>query len=226
VAKRFKVILFSLLVTAFNLSTISEVIADSIKLPAPHFDGKISVEKAIKERRSVREYTNKPLNLQEISQLLWAAQGITDPRGLRTAPSAGALYPLEIYLVAFNVHNLQKGVYKYNPKTEEIIRIKNGDFREELTKAALGQPWIKNSMALVVIVANYERTTRKYGQRGFRYVHMEAGAVAQNIHLQAVSLGIGTVVVGAFNDEDVKKIMNFPSQEDPLIIMPLGKMKK
>jgi len=194
-----------------------------IKLPRPQQDGKMSVERSLRERRSVREFSEEPLTLAEIAQILWAAQGTTDPSGLRTAPSAGALYPLEVYVVAGRVHGLSQGVYKYRPRGHELAQVAAGDRRAELYAAAIGQESVRDAAAVVVITAVYERTTIKYGERGIRYVHMEVGHVGQNIYLQAVSLGLGTVAVGAFDDEDVRRIIGAPHNEHPLYLMPIGK---
>ncbi len=157
--------------------------------------------------------------------MLWAAQGITHPRGFRTAPSAGALYPLELYIVAGNVTNLADGVYKYKPIQHELMKIDIGDKRTELCGAALSQRSIKDAPAVMVFCAVYQRTTVKYGQRGIRYICMEIGHSAQNVFLQAVSLGLGTVTIGAFNDKEVKKIVNCDTDEHPLYIMPVGKLQ-
>jgi SagB-type dehydrogenase family enzyme len=197
---------------------------DIVKLPEPKYNSKVSIEKALLERRSVREYKDKSLALAEISQLLWASQGITDlRRGFRTAPSAGALYPLEVYVVVGNVDNLPDGIYKYKPHRHELVRVVKGDKRAELCAVALGQSCVKNNAAVIVLAAVYERTTRKYGERGIRYVHMEVGHAAQNIYLQSVSLNLGTSVVGAFDDREVKRVINMPDEEQPLCIMPVGK---
>lgn len=204
-------------------SVFTEESKDVIRLPEPKYGSSVSIEKALRERRSVRGYKNVPLMLSEISQLLWAAQGITDPHGFRTAPSAGALYPLEVYVIAGNVNNLSAGIYKYRPQRHELMRITKGDKRNELSAAALGQPWLAEGAAVIILSAVYERTTRKYGERGIRYVHIEAGHVAQNVYLQAVSLNLGTVVVGAFDDRKVKNIIRMSPQEEPLIIMPVGR---
>jgi SagB-type dehydrogenase family enzyme len=197
--------------------------AEDIRLPQPYDDGHVSIEKALLLRRSVREYSDSHLALGEISQLLWAAQGITSPAGFRTAPSAGALYPLAIYLVAGNVKDLPPGVYKYKPKGHALANVINGDKRAELSAAALGQSCVKKSAAVIVLAAVYERTMKKYGQRGIRYVHIEAGHASQNIYLQAVSLDLGTVEIGAFDDEKVKKTLHMLAIEKPLSIMPVGK---
>jgi len=192
------------------------------KLPEPVYKSNTSVEEALLERRSIRTYSKENLTIEEVSQLLWAAQGITAPAwGGRTAPSAGATYPLELYLVVGDVTGLDKGVYKYIPDGHVIKKVMEGDIREELAVAALGQRWVRDAPINIVFTAVYERTTKRYGDRGIRYVHMEVGHAAQNVHLQAVSLNLGTVVVGAFRDDVVKKIMNIP--EDPLYIMPVGR---
>ena len=200
-----------------------EFLQEKIKLPEPRQDPTISVEKALKERRSVRHYRKEPLTISEISQLLWAAQGITASGGLRTAPSAGALYPLEVYIIVGNVTNMKSGIYKYIPESHELVKVIEGDKRSELSNAALHQSPIKEAPAVIVISAVYKRTTGKYGERGIRYVHMEAGHAAQNICLQAVSLNLGTVVIGAFKDEMVKKALNLGDKEEPLSIIPVGR---
>lgn len=195
-----------------------------IKLPEPKYDSETSIEEALLERRSIREYKDEPMTLSEVSQLLWAAQGITDPRGFRTAPSAGATFPLEVYVVVGDVNNLSEGIYKYKPHEHELERVVEGDKRVELCDAALGQRCVEEGAIVIVFSAVYERTTGRYGDRGVRYVHMEVGHAAQDVYLQAVSLNLGTVVVGAFSDDEVKKIINMPDEERPLYIMPVGKV--
>ncbi|MFH2049513.1 MAG: SagB/ThcOx family dehydrogenase [bacterium] len=200
-------------------------INESIKLPEPKYDSSISIEQALLERRSVRAYQDEPLTLTEVAQVLWSAQGITDSkRAYRTAPSAGALFPLEVYVVIGNVEGLAKGVYRYKPGEHEITKVRDGDVRDKLAVAALGQASVREGAITIVFSAVYERTTRKYGDRGVRYVHMEAGHAAQNVCLQAVSLNLGTVVVGAFKDDEVSKILNIPDEEHPLYILPVGKI--
>jgi len=194
---------------------------ETIVLPQPRYDSKTSVEKALLERRSIREYGNEPLTLSEISQLLWSAQGTT--KSFRTAPSAGALYPLEIYIVAVNVKDLLPGIYKYKTQGHKLITVMKGDKRAEVFNAAFHQSPVKEAPAIIIFSAVFKRTTVKYGERGERYVHMEAGHAAQNVYLQAVSLELGTVVIGAFNDDELKKAMNMPKEEEPLYIMPVGR---
>ncbi len=195
---------------------------DVIKLPAPLHDSDTSVEEALLDRRSVREYRDEPITPGELSQLLWAAQG-TAGRG-RTAPSAGGLYPLEVYVAVGNVEDMAPGIYKYGPEGHELFRIADGDKRGELADAALGQASVKNGAADIVIAGVYERTTGKYGPPGVKYVHMEAGHASQNVYLQAASLGLGTVAIGAFYDEAVKKAVDMPAGEQPLYIMPVGRV--
>ncbi|HCK98687.1 MAG TPA: nitroreductase [Candidatus Marinimicrobia bacterium] len=195
-----------------------------IKLPEPKYSSSVSIEQAMLERRSVRAYQDEPLTLSEVAQLLWSAQGITDSkRGFRTAPSAGTLYPLEVYVVIGNVEGIAEGVYKYKPHKHELVKVRNGDVRDKLAVAALGQACVREGAIVIVFSAVYERTTRKYGDRGVRYVHMEAGHAAQNVCLQAVSLNLGTVVVGAFRDDEVSKVLNLSDEERPLYILPVGK---
>lgn len=197
----------------------------SIRLPEPVVSGTTSVEEALQKRRSVRSYASGPLTLAEVSQLLWAAQGITRGEGLRTAPSAGALYPLEVYLVAGDVTDLPAGVYKYIPQRHELERVIAGDRRNDLCTAALNQSSVRNAPAVVVFSAVYERTSWKYGARTERYVHMEVGHASQNVFLQAVPLRLGTVVIGAFDDKYVKRVLRMPAHEEPLYIMPIGRIR-
>lgn len=194
-----------------------------LKLPDPRLKSGVSLEETLHGRRSVREYADEALTLEEVSQLLWAAQGITAAWGGRTAPSAGGLYPLELYVAAGNVKELGAGVYKYNPEGHELTKVRDGDVRAQLAEAALGQRCVKEGAIDIVIAAVYQRTTKKYGDRGVRYVHMEAGHAAQNIYLQAAALNLGMVTVGAFYDEEVKTIVGMPENEAPLYVIPVGR---
>ena len=195
----------------------------TIPLPDPRTDGDIAVETALQTRRSVRTYKDDPLELAEISQLVWSAQGITSARGFRTAPSAGALFPLEIYVVAGRIENLHSGIYRYSPRRHALIRIIAGDKRAALSRAALRQGAIRRAPAVLLFCAVYERTTGKYGHRGIRYVHMEVGHAAQNVCLQAIALGLQSAVIGAFQDEAVKEIAHLPADEQPLYFVPVGR---
>jgi len=199
-----------------------------VELPPPETVGTMSVEEAIQRRRSIRSYTSDPLSLQDVSQLLWAAQGITDPdRNLRAAPSAGATYPLEVYIVVGNnsVTGLADGLYRYDPYGHRLEYVLKGDFRSSLAEAALGQPWIREAPINIIIAAVYERTTGRYGERGIRYVHMEAGHAAQNLYLQATARGLGMVVVGAFHDDQIQELLRLPKDQKPLYIIPVGHAK-
>ncbi|MGD0352939.1 MAG: SagB/ThcOx family dehydrogenase [Dehalococcoidia bacterium] len=183
------------------------------------------LEELLRQRRSTREYADSPLTKYEVMKLLWAAQGITDGRGFRTAPSAGALYPLEIYLVAGNVDNMAPGIYKYNPVENNLTLVKEGDVRASLAAASLGQGSVANGAINIVITAVYERTEVKYGARGERYVHIEVGHVAQNICLEATALGLGLVTIGAFDDAAVSKVISMSQGESPVYVMPVGRIK-
>jgi len=176
-------------------------------------------------RRSVRSYIWKDLTLQEVSQLLWAAQVITTDRGFRTALSAGALYPLEVYLIAGHVQNLTPSVCRYRPINHDIVKVLDGDKRTALAEAALMKSWVKEAAIDFVFTAVYSRTTEKYGDRGIRYVHIELGYAAQNLCLQATAMELGAVTVGAFRDEHVSDLLNLPRDEQPLYIIPIGKLK-
>jgi SagB-type dehydrogenase family enzyme len=190
---------------------------ESIKLPPPRYESEVSVEKALLERRSIRSFKEEPLTLNNLSQILWAAQGITEPkRGLRTAPSPRALYLLEIYVLPGNVTNLPMGMYKYQPQGHELAKIADEDKKAELFKA-VGQASIKNAPAVLVFSGLSEKTQKP----GWMYI--EAGHAAQNVYLQAVSLKMGGVVIGGFKDEDVRKVLNLSEKEQPLYIMPIGK---
>jgi SagB-type dehydrogenase family enzyme len=192
-----------------------------VKLPPPHHSakvGQISLEEALAKRRSIRSFSSAKLTWEEIGQLLWAAQGITEKRdGLRTAPSAGALYPLEMYVV------LDSGVYHYQPRHHELKRTFENDVRGALSRAALGQESVREAPAVFAIVGVFERTTWKYGERGQRYVYMEAGHAAQNLLLQAAALGLGTVPIGAFHDEQVEKLLKLPKDQKALYLIPAGR---
>ena len=192
----------------------------SVALPPARHDSETSVERALSQRRSVRRYGERALSLAEVAQTLWSAQGITSRLGGRTAPSAGALYPIEVYLVAGKVDGLDPGVYHYRPKAHALRRVRAGDVRSALGEAALGQEWVSKAPASLVIAAVHERTRRKYGSRAERYVDIEVGCVCQSAHLQCETLGLGTVAVGAFDDTAVARIIG--ESPAPLLIMPIG----
>jgi len=196
---------------------------EEIKLTPPNLKGKLSLEEVLNKRRSIRDYKKEEISFEDFSQLLWSLQGITDKlNGLRTAPSAGALYPLEIYAVVGNVKGLKPGVYKYFPHSHSVKKILDGDKRKDLANSALGQESIIEGAVNFVITAVYSRTTRKYSQRGERYVMIEVGHAAQNLLLQATALNLGAVPIGAFYDNKVKSVLKM-NEEEPLYIIPVGK---
>lgn len=186
-----------------------------MKLPASNRKGTVSIEETLEKRRSKRRFLPRRLSQGQLSQLLWAAQGVLQ-RGLRTAPSAGALYPLEIYMAT------KDGVYHYVPQKHELEQTIQGNILPELAKAALDQDFIAEAPVNFVIAAEDQRAERRYGERAARYVCIEVGHVAQNIHLQAVALGLGSVPVGAFKDDLVHQVMGLPADQRPLYIVPVG----
>jgi SagB-type dehydrogenase family enzyme len=187
-----------------------------VDLASPRLDGEVSLESALLHRRSVREFTAEPLSDEEVSQLLWAAQGLTSPQGGRTAPSAGALYPLEVYVVT------AEGVYHYLPADHQVELHARGDRRASLQAAGLSQEAIGAAPAVFVIAAVFARTQAKYGERATRYVYLEAGHVAQNLLLQAVALDLGGVPIGAFTDAQVTLALDLPANHEPLYLIPIG----
>jgi SagB-type dehydrogenase family enzyme len=195
--------------------------AKRIKLPPPEYDG-ITVEESIRKRRSVRNYSQKPLKISQLSQLLFAAQGITGEmygKHLRTAPSAGALYPIEVYLVVNNVEGLSRGIYHYSVQGHELEMIREGDFRSDITDAGLKQDMLGGADITFVLSAIFDRVRHKYGERGFRYAYIEAGHISQNIYLQSVSLGLGSVSVGAFLDERVNKLIGIEGRKEAVVYL-------
>lgn len=207
------------------------IVKETVYLPLPIIRKDVlSVEEALLYRRSIREYLDQPLTIQQLSQLLWATYGVNEPRwGLKTCPSAGGTYPLEIYVVVKSngvlleqgLH-LEPGSYKYNWRTHTLILIKYGNLSSDLAKAALNQEWVREAPVNIIIAAVYERTTRIYGERGIRYVHMEVGHAGQNIYLEAAALNLGCVVVGAFHDDAVRDVVGLAPDETPLYIVPCG----
>ncbi|WFO76311.1 SagB/ThcOx family dehydrogenase [Desulfurococcaceae archaeon MEX13E-LK6-19] len=227
------IVLYSLQLALWHPSQqVGEVVVvdNEILLPLPRKTTSMVVEEAILHRRSIRDYTGEPITIEQLSMILWAAQGITNTQWrFRAAPSAGATYPLEIYVVVGensvlvgNNTFLEAGVYKYDVYRHSLVLVKKGDYRAELARAALDQRWVREAAVNIVICAVYERTTSRYGERGIRYVHMEVGHVGQNIYLMATALGLGTVAVGAFFDDHVADIINAEPDEHPLYIMPIG----
>ncbi|SHG69603.1 SagB-type dehydrogenase domain-containing protein [Thermosyntropha lipolytica DSM 11003] len=203
-----------------------------IFLPGPVYKSDVSLEEALKKRRSVRDYANQPVTLQELGQLLWAAQGITDEeRGLRTAPSSFALYPVKVYVMAENVEGLSPGFYGYFPERHALTALDAHNYKNQIF-LAVKQPAIRRGAVLLVIAGRYEEMKEKMGKGEDKEklaefcVHAEAGHIAQNIYLQAVSLGLGTVSIGGFDDAEVKKILSLDENEDIFYIMPVGRLKE
>lgn len=197
---------------------------NAIKLPRPRLKTGVTIEEALRRRRSTRIFPDKEVSVEQVSQLLWAAQGVTGAFNERTAPSAGGTFPLEMYLVAGRIDRLSAGVYKYRFRAHELVRVGETDVRAELAEASLGQDCIRRCAAAAVLTAVYQRTIDEYGERGTRYVHMEVGHVGQNFHLLAGALGLGTVMVGAFDDAAVARVLGLPEEEIPVYIMPLGRL--
>lgn len=209
-----------------------KVTGEELLLPLPAKVSGITVEEAILLRKSIREWSSSPITIEQLSMILWAAQGVVEEIDgwlRRAAPSAGATYPLEVYVVIGergvlldNGDYLEAGVYSYNYAKHSLKLIKRGDFRNELWSASLGQEWVRRAPLSVVICAVYERTTQRYGERGVRYVHLEAGHVGQNIYLMSTALGLGTVAIGAFYDDEVARVIGAEPNEHPLYIFPIG----
>lgn len=185
-------------------------------LPPPDTTGERPLAAVLAARRSVRTFTDEALSLAQVGQLLWAAQGITDAAGHRTAPSAGAVYPLELYVV------LPEGVYHYRPAEHQLARLAEGDLREAMWEAGLRQDTLREAPAVFVVTGVYERTAARYGDRAERYVHLEAGHAAQNLALQAVALGLGSVPIGAMYDDQIQAQLGLPEDHAPLYLIPVG----
>ncbi|RLB05352.1 MAG: nitroreductase [Deltaproteobacteria bacterium] len=196
-----------------------------IVLPKPQVKGKTSLEEALFARRTVRSFAPTTLTMDELSQLLWATYGISDPRqGKRTAPSAGALFPLELYIAVGEggVEGLHSGIYHYLHARHALEIVAKGDRRKEVAQASLWQMWMAEAPLMVIITAEYRRTTGKYRERGIRYVHMEVGHAGENLLLQSVALELGAGIVGAFYDDKVAAVLEIPPHHEPLLIIPVG----
>jgi SagB-type dehydrogenase family enzyme len=196
-----------------------------MRLPDPITDGDVSLEMTIHQRRTVRSFHGKALTLNQFSQLLWTAQGVTDPGGFkRAAPSAGALYPMDIYGAVGDgcIEGLGPGVYLYDPAAHSLSLAQKGDARRDIAMASLEQMWMSHAPITFVITAEYRRITGKYGRRGVRYAMIEAGHIGQNIFLQSQAMGLAAGIVGAFEDREVIRIMGIKDNREPLLIMPVG----
>ncbi len=201
-----------------------EVQEQTIQLPSPRLKGRMSLEEAIALRRSRRAYRADPVKLAEAGQLLWAAQGITDPEeGKRAAPSAAGLHPLEVYLVATKVDGLAPGVYKYRPEEHDLVLHAAGNLRRDLA-VSIDQDCVRFAACLLVFAGVYEHVTAKFGERAVCFVHMEAAHAAENVQLQATALHLGSVMVGAFKADEIRRILALPEGEEPVYLMAVGKV--
>jgi SagB-type dehydrogenase family enzyme len=206
------------MVTAGRIGAIAAQARGTRQLPAPAERGGLTLEEALRRRRSVRAFASDPVTESQLAQLLWAAQGVTHSAGYRTAPSAGALYPLEIYVAT------DHEVLQYEPARHRVRAVADEDVRARLRTAALSQPAVGTAPAVFIIVAVVERTAAKYGRsRARRYVQLEAGHAAQNLLLQAVALGLGAVPIGAFDDDAVARNLRLPAGQEPLYLIPVGR---
>jgi SagB-type dehydrogenase family enzyme len=222
-----RVLLFSLLVLTVPGNAIGEKTV--LLLPKQKTKGLLSLEETLASRRTRRDFQAKPLLLEELAQLLWSAQGITGADGtLRTAPSGGALYPLDVYAVVgeASVQGLNAGVYRYLPSQHGLEQVATKDLRADLAQACLRQTWMAGAPVSLVLTAEYGRIERKYGARGKRYALIEVGHAGQNIFLQAEALGLGAGIVGAFDDAGLAKALHLPRAHEPLIVMPVGHTRK
>ncbi len=213
-------------VSELSASQQNEIVMDGNKmeLPGPRKTGGMSLTEALVLRRSVRSYSSDPLTPSEVSQLLWSAQGVTNERGFRTAPSAGATFPLEMYVMVNNVTGMEKGIYYYDPFENTLEVINTEDVSAALTRASLSQSMISEGAIVLIFGAVLERTESRYGERAERYVYNEIGHASQNVHLQAAALDMGTVVIGAYRDEEVENILQLGEEIRVLYMMPVGKM--
>lgn len=217
-----------------------------IELPVPSLDGNVSVEDAINKRRSFREFTDQPLSMADLSQCVWSAQGITGSDGKKVAPSAGAVYPVTLYVVIGVIDNLSAGLYRYEPNRHTLEAIRAGELRAQLRDAAFEeQPWIGQAASILVIAADISKASstfqqqprpllparlyllhpwsRPAGQRGFRYIYMEVGAIAENVYLQGQTIGVGVVFIGGFDDQKVTDVLKLPSPYTPIGLVCLGR---
>lgn len=192
-------------------------VGETLSLPAPRLAGALSLEEAILRRRACREFETRPVRIEALSQLLWAAQGITDPQNaLRAAPSAGARYPLRLRLFC------REGVFLYLPEGHCLRKLSGQELRGQLAQASYGQEYVAACGAVLLFSGLYERTTSRFGARGRLYVTIDLGHAAQNVLLQAVSLGLGAVVIGAFEEDLLGQLCELPPEETPLYLIPVG----
>jgi SagB-type dehydrogenase family enzyme len=211
----------TLVIRAWGDQAMGQARRTVVALPEPAREGTVSVETALAARESQREFESAALTLTEVGQLLWAAQGHTSG-GRRTAPSAGALYPVELYAVVGKAEGLDPGIYHYRPRQHDLVLVEAGDQRVAIAVAAF-QDWVKDAPVTIAIAAVIERTAVTYGSRARRYVHMEVGGVAENVYLQATALGLGTTFVAAFTDSTLARWLSLPRGQSPFGLMPIGR---
>ncbi|MCF7804703.1 MAG: SagB/ThcOx family dehydrogenase [Candidatus Marinimicrobia bacterium] len=215
-------ILLAMLFGGFLMAQSSES-QNLVELPAPDTTGTVTLEQSLQHRESVRDYSKDALTLTQLSQLLWAAQGVTRPaEGKRTAPSAGAQYPLEIYVAVGNVKDIAAGVYQYIPDSHSLKLHLKADTREGLSGATMGQSWIAGVPVVISLSGVYERITDRYSSRGELYTHIEVGAVAENIYLQATAQNLGTVFMGAVDYATIREVLELEAEVQPFGLMPVG----
>lgn len=221
-----KTLILSFTISLFSLPVLAALFDNTgMTLPKPQITSKLPVEQAVKNRRTIRRFKRLPLTLDQFSRLLWASYGITGENGLfKTVPSAGALYPLNIWAVAGKncIEGIEPGVYEYLPQGHRIRLVKSGDQREQVARASLNQIWMAEAPVIFVITGEYERCSQKYGKRGIRYTDIEAGHSGQNLFLEAEALGLAAGIVGAFHDDLLKEVLNLNKSYEPLLAMPVG----
>jgi SagB-type dehydrogenase family enzyme len=225
IRKIMKIILSLVMALGFSLGNLTTGFgAEAIKLPPPATKGTVSVEEALQNRRSTRKFANRSLELAQISQLLWAADGINHPQGKRTAPAARAASAVDLYLVVGErgVTNLAPGIYRFLVADQALELVEKGEFRPAVAKACNAQAWITEAPAIVVITGEYARCAVKNGDKAQMFTHMESGFVAQNLFLQAGALGLGAGIVGGFNDKALAQALKLSQNDVPLLVMPVG----
>ncbi len=195
-----------------------------MQFPEPMTEGPLSVETALANRRSIREFAEEPLTPDSLGQLLWAVYGVSEegPWNRRTVPSHAALFPMEVYVVAGEVEGLEPGVFRYLPLSHSLEAVQEGDLRAEVAEMCLEQDWMEAAPALLVITASFERIQQKFGERGVAYAFFEAGHMSQNAYLQAEALGLGTTCVGGFREEELMDMLDLPPNHHPMLVMPVG----
>jgi SagB-type dehydrogenase family enzyme len=223
--KLMKILLSLIMALGFGLVNLTAGFgAEVVKLPPPVTKGTVSVEEALQNRRTTRKFANRSLELAQISQLLWAADGINSPQGKRTAPSGKATYPMDLYLVAGErgVTGLAPGIYHYNVADHALEPVAQGEFRPAVAKACNSQVWMTEAPAILVISGDYKRSEVKNGAKAPLYTHIEAGLIAQNIFLQAGALGLGAGIAGGMNDQALGQALKLPQGHIPFLVMPVG----